>query len=144
MRLATLAAAFALLAAPALADPPAADSAPAAPLVDAPAGDPSLTDMRCMVVASALLGSDDEQMKSLGRANLFYYLGRLQGRGDVANMDARIVEQAAKMTEDDIRAEAKGCGAMFTAAAQALQDMSNAFEQHFGGQGGAAPAPAPK
>ena len=133
MRLAILAAAFALIAAPALAAPHAPDSAPEA------GGDPTLNDMRCMVVAAALLQSDDDQMKSLGRANLFYYLGRLQGRGDVANMDARIVDQAAKMTEDDIKTEAKHCGAMFTAATQSLQDMSNAFAQHFGNG-----APAPK
>ncbi len=145
MRPATLAAAFALLAAPAFAAPPSPDSTAAAQDAAAagPAvsGDPTLTDMRCIVVAGALLGSDDQQMKSLGRASLFYYLGRLQGRGDVADMDARIVDQAAKMTEDDIKTQSKSCAAMFTAAAQALQDLSNAFQKHFGGAGGAAPAP---
>jgi hypothetical protein len=134
---------FILAAAPALVmalvAAPAAQAAPAAA-----GGDATLTDMRCIVVAAALLGSDDEQMKSLGRANLFYYLGRLQGRGDVANMDARIVDQAGKMKEEDIKTQAKSCGATFTAAAQDLQDLSNAFQQHFGAPAGAAPAPAPK
>jgi hypothetical protein len=138
MRLAPLAAAFALVAAPALAAPHVADAAPAADS----GGDPAIADMRCIVVATALLQSDDEQMKSLGRANLFYFLGRLQGRGAVADMDNRIVDLAAKMTEDDIKAEAKTCGAVFTAAAQSLQDMSNAFAQHFGAApAGAAPPP---
>jgi hypothetical protein len=57
-------------------------------------------------------------------------------------MNARIVGEAAKMTEDDIKAQSKTCGAMFTSAAQALQDLSNAFQQHFGAPpaaGGAAP-----
>jgi hypothetical protein len=138
-RPATLLAAFALAALcaaaarPALADVQAPAAAPAAA---APSGDPATNDMRCIVVAGALLQSDDEQMRSLGRANLFYYLGRLQGRGDVANLDARIVDQAAKMSAADIGAEAKSCGAMFTAATQALQDLSNAFAQHFRAPGG--------
>ena len=155
MRHATLLAAAIALAAvqPALAKtaPKAtAAAAPtaAAPAAGAPAGapptsDPTVNDMRCIVVAGALLQSDDEQMKSVGRASLFYYLGRLQGRGDTANMNARIVDEAAKMTEDNIKDQSKTCGGLFTSAAQALQDLSNAFQQRFGAPpaagGGAAP-----
>jgi hypothetical protein len=139
MRLASLAAAFALIAAPALAAPHVADAAPAA--ADS-GGDPTTTDLRCMVVAAALVSSDDEQMRSLGRANLFYFLGRLQGRGATVDMNNRLVDLAAKMNEDDIKAEAKNCGAVFTGATQALQDMSTAFAQHFGkAPAGAAPPP---
>jgi hypothetical protein len=137
MRFATLASALALFATPALAAPHPADAAPAdrgAPggASDAGGGDTTTTDLRCMVVAAALVSSDDEQMRSLGRANLFYYLGRLQGRGDVGDMNNRLVDLAGRMNEDDIKTQAKACGAMFTAATQALQDMSNAFAQHFG------------
>jgi hypothetical protein len=127
-------------ATPVPADAPVGESAaPAAEAV--PAGD-ATTDMRCIVVAGALLQSDDEQVKSLGRASLFYYIGRLQGRGDVANLDARILAQADKMTEDDFKTESKTCSGLFTGAAQALQDVSGAFEKHFappGGRAGAAP-----
>ena len=149
MRHATLLAAAILLTAaqPALAKAPAKAAAPAAaPAGAPPSSDPTVNDMRCIVVAGALLQSDDEQMKSVGRASLFYYLGRLQGRGDTANMNARVVGEAAKMTEDDIKTQSKTCGATFTAAAQALQYLSNAFQQHFGAPpaGCAAPAPAPK
>ena len=57
-------------------------------------------------------------------------------------MNNRLVDLASKMNEDDIKAEAKNCGAVFTAATQSLQDMSTAFQQHFGAGGqGAAPAP---
>jgi hypothetical protein len=149
MRHATLLAAAAIVLAaaqPALAKtaaPPKGAAPGAAPSGAPPSSDPTVNDMRCIVVAGALLQSDDEQMKSVGRASLFYYLGRLQGRGDTANMNARIVDQAAKMTEDDIKAQSKVCGASFTAAAQSLQDLSNAFQQHFGGPpaGGAGAAP---
>ena len=151
MRLATLLAAAAVLAAaqPALAKtaPPPKSAAPAAapaPGGLAPSSDPTINDMRCIVVAAALVSADDEQMKSLGRANLFYFLGRLDGRGDTANMDARIIEQASKMTEDDVKTQSKACGATFTGAAQSLQGLSNAFEQHFGAPPAGAAAPAPK
>lgn len=124
---------------------PKADDPPAASGPAAPAGDPTTLDMRCIVVAGALLGADDEQLKSVGRASLFYYLGRLQGRGDTANMDARVVGEAAKMTSDDIKEQSKTCGAQFTEATQALQSLSDAFQKHFGASpggaagGGAAP-----
>jgi hypothetical protein len=155
MRLATLLAATAALSVAAMqpaiaktgpkAAAPAAAPAAGAPAGVAPSSDPTVNDMRCIVVAGALLQADDEQMKSVGRASLFYYLGRMQGRGDTANMDARIVGEAAKMTEDDIKAQSKTCGAMFTSAAQALQGLSDAFQQHFGGQqgGGAGAGAAP-
>jgi hypothetical protein len=152
MRLAILLAAAATLAAaqPALAKTAPKVAAPAAapgaapPAGVGPSSDPTVNDMRCIVVAGALLQADDEQMKSVGRASLFYYLGRLQGRGDTANMNARIVDQAAKMTEDDIKTQSKTCGAMFTAAAQSLQDLSNAFQQHFAPPAGGAGAAPPK
>ena len=124
---------------PALAKPAAAKAAPppaaadAVPADPAPDADPTLTDLRCMVVAGVLLGADDEQMRSLGRASLFYYLGRLQGRGDMDNLDARIVEVAGKMSEADVNAQSRSCGARFTAATQALQSLNDALAQHFGG-----------
>jgi hypothetical protein len=151
MRLATLFAAAAAISTIAAVQPALAKTAPkaaapaAAPAGAPPSSDPTVNDMRCIVVAGALLQADDEQMKSVGRASLFYYLGRLQGRGDVTNMNGRIVDEAARMTEDDIKTQSKTCGAMFTAAAQSLQDLSNAFQQHFGSPpaagGGAAPPP---
>jgi hypothetical protein len=152
-----LAAAALIAARPALAAPkhapakpaaaaPKADAAPAPTAApgDAPAGAPApmgdaAADMRCIVVAGALLQSDDEQMKSLGRASLFYYLGRLQGRGDTANLDARVIAEADKMTESDLKTQSKTCGGAFTGAAQALQELSEAFEKHFAPPGGAAP-----
>ena len=140
MRLAPLAAAFALVAAP-RAGRPATPRTPRRRRPTAAAIRPR-TDLRCMVVAAALVSSDDEQMSSLGRANLFYFLGRLQGRGATGDMNTRLVDIASKMNENDIKAEAKNCGAVFTGATQALQDMSTAFAQHFGkAPAGAAPPP---
>ena len=99
----------------------------------AQAEDPKTTfDIRCVIVGGALAQSSDPDLQSLGRASLFYFLGRIQGRGDTDNLDARIVDVAAKMTADDLKAQSQTCGAMFTAATQNLQDLSNSFKEHFG------------
>jgi hypothetical protein len=94
--------------------------------------DKTALDIRCVVVGGALSQSDDANLQNLGRASLFYFLGRLEGRGDTDNLAARVVDAATKMTADDINAEAKTCGAMFTAATQSLQDISNTFQQRLG------------
>ena len=99
----------------------------------AQAEDPKTTqDIRCVIVGGALAQSSDPDLQSLGRASLFYFMGRIQGRGDTENLDARIVEIASKMTSDDLKAQSQTCGAMFTAATQNLQDLSNSFKEHFG------------
>ena len=89
-------------------------------------------DIRCVIVGGALAQSDDPELQNLGRASLFYFLGRLEGRGDTDNLDARIVEAARKMTADDIKTQSQTCGAMFTAVTQSLQDLSNAVKDHAG------------
>jgi hypothetical protein len=99
----------------------------------AQAEDPKTTlDIRCVIVGGALAQSTDPDLQSLGRASLFYFLGRIQGRGDTDNIDARIVDVASKMTADDLKTQSQTCGAMFTSATQNLQDLSNAFKDHFG------------
>jgi hypothetical protein len=98
----------------------------------AQAEDPKTTlDIRCVIVGGALAQSTDPDMQSLGRASLFYFMGRIEGRGDTDNLDARIVDVASKMTADDLKTESQTCGAMFTAATQ--------NQQHFGDK--AAPPP---
>ena len=110
----------------------AAFSLGALPAAAAPEDPKTIVDIRCVIVGGALAQSADPDLQSLGRASLFYFMGRIQGRGDTDNLDARIVDVAAKMTADDLKAQSQTCGAMFTAATQNLQDLSNAFKEHFG------------
>jgi hypothetical protein len=115
------------------------------PAVAAHAEDPKTTaDIRCVIVGGALAQSEDTDLQSLGRASLFYFLGRLEGRGDTDNIDARIVDVAGKMTADDIKTQSQTCGAMFTAATQSLQQLSDAFKQRYGAPPAAAGAEPPK
>jgi hypothetical protein len=105
------------------------------------ADDPkTAVDIRCVVVGGALAQSEDPNLQNLGRASLFYFLGRLEGRGDTDNLSARIIDAAGQMTADDIKTQSQTCGAMFTSATQTLQSISDAFQQHFGAPTSAAPA----
>jgi hypothetical protein len=103
----------------------------------------STTDIRCMVVSGGLSSSDDPELQSLGRASLFYFMGRLEGRGDVTDLNGRVVEEEAKMTGEDVKTQAKICGALFNAALQNLQSTSDAIAQHVGAGAGGTMSPTP-
>ena len=96
----------------------------------------NVTDIRCVIVSGAIAQSDDPQTKQIGEASLLYFLGRLEGRGATANLVARIVDQAGKMSADDMKAQVPTCGAMVTAAGQSLEALGAALQQK---QNGAAP-----
>jgi hypothetical protein len=100
------------------------------------ADDPSDTDLRCLVVGAALTGSTDPSVQSLGRASLLYFAGRLDGRGDGANLSARVAATDAKMTAADLQAQIPKCSALFTAVAQTLQAVGDSLRS-------AAQPPAP-
>ena len=109
------------------------------PLAAAQAQDAQTTsDIRCVIVAGTLAQNDDPQLKSLGTTSLLYFWGRLEGRGATANAAAQIIEEARKMTADDVKAQAQTCGNMVSAAGQSLQDIGDTLQK----QNGANPAPA--
>jgi hypothetical protein len=124
MRLALILAAALAAAAPsaALADP----APPPAPAAPATADD---TDVRCMVVSGALSQSEDPQVQSLGRAALFYFAGRLEGRGKGANLGAVVAQAYDEMSSADLQKQMQTCGGLLTAATQTLQDITAAFAQ---------------
>jgi hypothetical protein len=94
------------------------------------ADDPSDVDVRCLVVGGAMTGSQDPDVQSLGRATLFYFAGRLDGRGVGANLKTRVAETADKMTASDVQAQIPVCSGLFTAANQTLQDLSDTLRDH--------------
>jgi hypothetical protein len=116
---AALAAALALCAAPALADDPA-----------------TARDIRCVIVGATMAGSDDPQVKQIGAFSVLYFWGRLQGRGEMANISARVLEEESHMSEADFAAEAKTCEAMVTGAGQDLQDLSKEIQKRAGAAAG--------
>jgi len=100
------------------------------------ADDPTTTDVRCVIVAGTLAGQTDPDLQKLGDASLLYFWGRLEGRGQTANISARVSDEAAKMTADDIKAQVQTCGAMVSAAGQSLQALGEAVQARVGGGAG--------
>jgi hypothetical protein len=124
MKPALLAAAALCLAASALAAAPARAEDPK-----------TTTDIRCVVVAISLSGSDDPDVQKVGTTSLLYFWGRLEGRGATEGIAQRILDEAAHMAPDDIKTQSQTCGAMVTAAGQSLQDAGNAIQQKLGPPG---------
>lgn len=92
-------------------------------------------DIRCVIVGATLVGSDDPQIKQLGTLSVLYFWGRLQGRDSMANIDARILQEEARMSAADVTREAKTCEALVVGAGQDIQDVSKTIQQHAGGGG---------
>jgi hypothetical protein len=127
--------AFFLAAALALgAFPVAAAAAPDNPVVE--------TDVRCLLVSGALAQSDDAELKNIGTLSLFYFWGRLEGRGAPSDIVQRLINESKKMTPDDVKAEAKVCADMSKGAGQKISDISDALQKALGGSA-APPAAAP-
>ena len=67
---------------------------------------------------------------------MLYFWGRLQGRGAMANIAARVLDEEARMSAADIAADAKTCEAMVTGAGQDLQDLSKEIQKRAGAAAG--------
>ncbi|HXQ17959.1 MAG TPA: hypothetical protein VN814_25350 [Caulobacteraceae bacterium] len=131
-----------LAAALALGALPAAASPTRPPATVAGSGEATTTtDLRCLFVSGALAQSDDPDLKNIGTLSLFYFWGRLEGRLPAAEIAPRLIEEAKKMSPDDIKAEAQVCANMSRAASQNLSDISDALQKSLGPPPPAAPAP---
>ncbi|HEY3798103.1 MAG TPA: hypothetical protein VGL58_07085 [Caulobacteraceae bacterium] len=122
--------------APAAPAPAAASTPPATPL---PPADPTTTDIRCIIVGGALSQNSDPDLQKLGNASMLYFWGRLEGRGALQNINARVIQEAAQLTAAQLTAEVNVCGAILTGATQGLQGLGDAIQQNEGNGPGAAP-----
>ena len=107
-------------------------AAPAAP--DEPA---TATDVRCLLVSGALAQGDDPELKNIGTLSLFYFWGRLEGRGAPSDIVQRLIEESKKLSSDDVKAQAKVCADLSKSAGQKISDISDALQKALG------PVPAP-
>jgi hypothetical protein len=115
----------------------------ALPLAAPAAPDDAVTtsDLRCLFVSGALAQSDDPELKNIGTLSLFYFWGRLEGRGAPSDVAQRLIEQSKKMTADQVKAQVQTCADQSKAAGQQITDISDALQKNLGG--GAAPPSAP-
>ena len=102
------------------------------------------TDVRCLLVSGALAQSDDPELKNIGTLSLFYFWGRLEGRGAPSDVVQRLIDDSKKLTPDDVKAQAKVCADMSKGAGQKISDISDALQKSLGAPAAAPPAaPAP-
>jgi hypothetical protein len=113
-------------------------AAPAAPDTSVVA-----TDVRCLLVSGALAQSDDAELKNIGTLSLFYFWGRLEGRGAPSDIVQRLIDESKKLTPDDVKAQAKVCADMSKGAGQKISDVSDALQKALGGSAAPPPAAAP-
>ena len=98
-----------------------------------PGEDPKTTaDIRCVIVAYTLTHSTDPDLQKLGAVSLFYFWGRLEGRGATANMAERVTQETSRMSVDDVKAQANICGGLFTAGTESLRALNNTVQDHAG------------
>ena len=83
-------------------------------------------DVRCVVLALRLSGSDDAVMRASGMATTMYYLGRLDADAPGIDLESTLADAITKMTPDDLRAAGLTCG-------QTLMDRGKALTE--AGQG---------
>jgi hypothetical protein len=91
------------------------------------------TDIRCVIIAGTMAQSDDPDMKNVGYASMLYFWGRLEGRGQTANLAARVLDEARSMTPAELKAQVPICNALVTGAGQGIQAFSNDLQKQLGG-----------
>jgi len=100
------------------------------------------TDVRCLFVSGALAQSDDPELKNIGTLSLFYFWGRLEGRGAPGDIVQRLIDASKRMSADDVKAQAQTCANLSKAAGQKISDISDALAKTLGDAPPAAAPPA--
>jgi hypothetical protein len=101
------------------------------------------TDLRCLFVSGALAQSDDPELKNIGTLSLFYFWGRLEGRGAPNDIAQRLIAESKKMTADDVKAQAQACASMSKSAGQQITDISDALQKALGDSAASPATPVP-
>jgi hypothetical protein len=115
----------------------------ALPAAAAPADSVAATDIRCLLVSGALAQSDDQELKNIGTLSLFYFWGRLEGRGAPGDIVQRLIDESKKLTPDDVKTQAKGCADMSKSAGQKISDVSDALQKALAAAPASPPAAGP-
>ena len=80
----------------------------------------TVSDVRCVVIGMRLAGMADASQQSAGLMLSLYYIGRLDGRVPMLNLEDLMIKELSKMTSSDYNSEAKRCGASLTDKGQQI------------------------
>lgn len=86
----------------------------------AAAQDTSRSDIRCVMVLS-LVGRDPKQ-NAAALQGIYYYLGRLDARGQMANLEGLMKAEGHEIKKEEVQSELNRCGQQLQQSATTLQD----------------------
>ncbi len=101
--------------------------------------DATAADVRCLVVLGIVSDMAEASNKPRVTAALTYYLGRLDGRTPSLDLEAQMAAEGAKLSPQDLRAEAVSCGQAVATRGEAVRAIGDRLKAMVQGQ-----APAPK
>jgi hypothetical protein len=83
----------------------------------------TIADLRCLIIGFKFAGSPTESLKQAGLIETLYYLGRIDARNPNIDLENQVANVLAKMTESDVKAESRRCGAVLSQRGEALQQL---------------------
>lgn len=81
------------------------------------------SDIRCLIAAIQISQSSDSKAKEAGTVMAVYYLGRLDGAANDADLEKRLPEEARKETPSSIRNDIVACDNFLAERGKALVDI---------------------
>lgn len=90
--------------------------------------DPTLFDLRCLVVMANLSEHEEQTFKHAGQMGVFYFLGRLDGRLPSEDVAPLLEREFEAIEEQDPGPYLKACGELMEVRGQQLVEWSQQNE----------------
>lgn len=83
------------------------------------------TDLRCLTIGTMMAASTEQQVRSFGVVMSIYYLGRIDGSGQGANIGTKIQAEGVLLVDQNIQDDQAKCRALLGVRSKALADISS-------------------
>jgi hypothetical protein len=97
----------------------------APPGVAAPADTEATTELRCILLSGNMASAPDPQARQAGMMMAFYFLGRLDKKFSAAELQKRLLAEAAGIDAEKLRAAATTCGEQLKTRGAFLEDLGS-------------------
>ena len=84
-------------------------------------------DLKCFVALSVVNDAADPDVTASIKLGRLYFLGRLDGAAPGMDLKKRFLDQAGKLSVNDVKAQLARCGAILSARANVLQDIGRSL-----------------
>ena len=95
-----------------------------------PASAQALNDVRCLLVSNLFAkGAKDPKQRTIAEVSKYYYLGRIQGRMNAAQLKAQALAQAKSLTPATAGTAMTACAKQLQAAARSVEATMKQVKQ---------------